>query len=292
MGSVASELKSEREKRKIPLAQIAADTRISLRYLESLEEGRYGDLPGGIYNRAFLRAYCESLNLDQSEIIQRYEAEISPFPEKPLKSKTRIPPRKSSLRAGSLAIWSILLLISASGIYFSRKWIAAVFSPYFSHAPSMSAHLKHAQQPAALPYAGERPSPAVTPATAPSPPADSQTAGPLTAHEAPAQASPVPTGRVSPSAAISRLRLEIVVTEKCWISVNSDGTRVLRRELEAGEVQSLNAAEEFYLILGNAGGVHLRINDKPAKPLGKRGEVVKLRINMKNLPELIDQTAG
>jgi cytoskeleton protein RodZ len=134
MASVASELKAEREKRNIPLAQIAADTRISLRYLESLEEGRYGDLPGGIYNRAFVKAYCEILNLDQQEIMRRYDAEMSPPSEKQAKSSKHLPEMRSS-RLSPVLIWSLMLLISASGVFFSRKWISNIFSPYFSHAP-------------------------------------------------------------------------------------------------------------------------------------------------------------
>ena len=90
MGSIASDLKLERQKRNISLAQIAADTRISLHFLESLEEGRYSELPGGMYNRAFLRAYCERLNLNQQDILNRYEAEISPPMDRVLKSKVHI----------------------------------------------------------------------------------------------------------------------------------------------------------------------------------------------------------
>ena len=133
MGSLAADLKTEREKRNISLAQIAADTRISLHYLESLEEGRYSDLPGGMYNRAFLRAYCESLNLNQQEIMQRYEGEIGSPTEKLPKSRVHIPQKTSSLRPNPVLIWSLALLISAIGIFFSRHWIADVFSPYFSH---------------------------------------------------------------------------------------------------------------------------------------------------------------
>jgi len=62
--------------------------------------------------------------------------------------------------------------------------------------------------------------------------------------------------------------------------------------MDPGEIQSLDANQQFLLIVGNAGGVHLKINGKPAKPLGKSGEVVKIFINEKNLQDLLDQTAG
>jgi cytoskeleton protein RodZ len=259
MVSVASELKSEREKRKVTLAQIAAETRISLRYLQSLEEGRYGDLPGGIYNRAFLRAYCESIHLDQREIIRRYEEEVAPHPEKPSKHKPQsLSSRNASFKLSPVVLWSIMLLISASGVFLSRKWIAEVFSPYVSHAPASSIRLKPEMTPSVPPGAA--------PSTAPD----------LKSTEAPD----------------SSLRLELAATETCWISVDRDGRPAVRKIMEPGEVQYFSAAQKFLVIVGNAGGVHLKINGKPAKQLGESGKVIKLLINDTNIPNLIDQTAG
>jgi hypothetical protein len=62
--------------------------------------------------------------------------------------------------------------------------------------------------------------------------------------------------------------------------------------MEPGEVQLLVAAENFRIVLGNAGGVHLKINGRPAKPLGKPGEVVKVLIDGKNLQNFLDQATG
>ena len=153
MGSLAADLKTEREKRNTSLAQIAAETRINLHYLESLEEGRYGDLPGGMYNRAFLRAYCESLNLNLPEIMQRYEVEVAAPMDRLPKPRVQIPQTSSSLRPNPVLIWSLALLISAIGIFFSRNWIAAVFSPYFSRRPAASLPHELAQKPAPPPSA-------------------------------------------------------------------------------------------------------------------------------------------
>jgi cytoskeletal protein RodZ len=286
MGSVASDLKSEREKRKISLAQIAADTRISLRHLESLEEGRYADLPGGMYNRAFLKAYCESIHIDQREIMRRYEAEILPFSDNPPKSRVHIPPQNSSLRFSPLIVWSLMLLISATGLFFSRKWIRTVFSPYFPHPPVASARLEPEPRP---PAASPRPEPELRSPDAPSAP---QPSAPIVSPAEPSVPSSPSASQETAVPATALLRLEIVVTAKCWISIDRDGRPAVRKLLEPGEVQSLDAAEKFFLVIGNAGGVHLKINGKPAKPIGNPGEVVKLLIDEKNLPDLIDQTAG
>jgi cytoskeleton protein RodZ len=299
MGSLAADLKTEREKRSISLSQIAADTRISLHYLESLEEGRYSELPGGMYNRAFIRAYCESLNLDQQEIMQKYEDEIAAPVEKLLKSRVHIPEPNSPLKLNPALIWGLALLISVAGIFLSRHWIAAVFSPYFSHRPAATLPGELEQKTAATAVPA-KPSPEVTQAPEPSPVsenASSESAPPAQAMNQPSSAQPA----VAPAATVpestppplqSSLQLEIGATEQCWVSIEQDGSRSFRKLMDPGDVQHLYASEQFFVILGNAGGVHLKINGKPAKPLGKSGEVVKILINEKNLHDYLDQSPG
>jgi len=299
MGSVASDLKSERQRRNVSLAQIAADTRISLHYLESLEEGRYNDLPGGMYNRAFLRAYCERLNLNQQEILNRYEAEISPPPDRLPKSKIHIHSKDTSLKPSPVLIWSLMLLFSATGLFFSRKWIAAVFSPYFSRKQTAIVPRELVKPPAPS-IAKETPSPSIAqiPATEnPSlpttiePPDSNPPAPPAASVSLPANQTAVEPGEQTVSSQ-ALLKLEIAISQKCWVSIDRDGNRVFRRIMEPGEAQSFSANEQFLLIVGNAGGIHLKINGKPAKPLGKSGEVVRILIDEKNLKDLLDQTAG
>jgi cytoskeleton protein RodZ len=291
MASVAAMLKSEREKRNIPLSQISADTRISLRHLESLEEGRYSDLPGGMYNRAFLRAYSECLSLDSKEIIQRYEEEMLPQAERLPKSRVQIPPKNSrSPQINPIIVWSFMLLISASGLFFGRQWIASVFSPYFSRTGNTDEHLK-------LPRSENTSS--VTKPSMPSASGHTETYTPSSSATSelttPNQVTVISnSGALSAAlpASLPSLSLEITATQECWISIEPDGNLAVRKLLEPGEVQSINAADRFLIRVGNAGGVTLKINGKPAKPLGKAGEVIEVLINKTNLPDLLDKTAG
>jgi cytoskeleton protein RodZ len=294
MGTFAADLKSEREKRKISLSQIAAETRISMRHLQSLEEGRFADLPGGIYNRAFLKAYCEILKLDPQDIMQRYETEISPLSEKPVKPRVHIPQQTSSFAINPFILWGLMLLISATGLFFSRKWITAVFSPYFSH--TSAANRYEPVQPATTGKTSESHSlPGTLPPAQPADSARTAFVGPVAPSQAFADSSKasIPATPLSaPATVASVLRLEIIATDKCWISLDRDGKSVLRKILQPGEVQSFDASEKFQIVLGNAGGVRLKLNGKPAKPLGKPGEVLKVLIDEKNLQDFLDQTAG
>src|ERR1700730_13733026 len=67
--SFGQKLKLEREKRKITLEQISLSTKIGIRMLQALEEDKFNQLPGGIFNKGFVRAYSRFLGLDEDQTI-------------------------------------------------------------------------------------------------------------------------------------------------------------------------------------------------------------------------------
>jgi cytoskeleton protein RodZ len=69
-------LKREREMRGVSLEEIAAATRINTRYLEALEKAHWSDLPGGAFNRGFIRSVARFLGLDEEGLIAEYASEI------------------------------------------------------------------------------------------------------------------------------------------------------------------------------------------------------------------------
>ncbi len=286
MISVKSKLKAEREKIGVTLEQIASDTHISLHYLESIEEGRFGDLPGGMYNRAFLRAYCESINLDPWEVLERYEQETDPHSGKHSMTGGEAHKQNVSFRISPIFMWSLILLVSATGIFMSRKWIAEIFSPYFLHSSSSVDHYQSLATP--HPRSPEHLNFSVT-GTA------DTTRTSLVPTESPAHSTAITDNegvKTSPDTPLPLIRLELAATEQCWVVIDRDGIPALRKLLEPGEVEFFGAAEELFILLGNAGGVHLKINGMPAKPLGKTGEVLRLLITEKNIPNLLVQPTG
>ncbi len=65
-------MRLEREARGIALRDISEQTRISMRYLEGIEADDYRRLPGGIFNRSFIRAYAKFIGYDENEAIEDY----------------------------------------------------------------------------------------------------------------------------------------------------------------------------------------------------------------------------
>ena len=76
--SLGRQLRSERERRRITLASIAANTKISISFLQALERDDVSRWPGGIFRRSFVRAYAEAVGLDPDETLAEF---LSRFPE-------------------------------------------------------------------------------------------------------------------------------------------------------------------------------------------------------------------
>jgi transcriptional regulator with XRE-family HTH domain len=66
-------LRRERERRSITLRAIADRTKIGAGRLEALERGNISHWPGGIYRRAFVRAYADVVGLDADLVVANFE---------------------------------------------------------------------------------------------------------------------------------------------------------------------------------------------------------------------------
>jgi len=65
-------LKQIRERMGIELQAISAETKISPKILQSIEEEAFGKLPALVYLKGFLRSYAQSLGLDPTRVIEGY----------------------------------------------------------------------------------------------------------------------------------------------------------------------------------------------------------------------------
>ena len=88
MPSFGEKLKLEREKRKITLEQISVSTKIGTRMLHALEEDKFSQLPGGIFNKGFVRAYARFVGLDEDQTVADYLQASGDAP--PVQSKSRL----------------------------------------------------------------------------------------------------------------------------------------------------------------------------------------------------------
>jgi len=79
--SLGEKLRAAREQRGISISEVAEQTRISPLYLEAIDADNYKTLPGGIFNKGFVRSYAKYVGIDEQEALQDYSrmvAESSP----------------------------------------------------------------------------------------------------------------------------------------------------------------------------------------------------------------------
>jgi len=251
MSNFGASLKKARESKEISLDQIAAETRISTRFLKAIEDEEFHVLPGGIFNRGFIRAYAERVGLDPEQAVADYErlADISRPSEVTAASSIPQKKKKSDRHLYPIAVGGLALLVAI--FYIATRDSGKSLPPQ--------------SQPAAVVS-----EPAPPPSSVPAPETAAAAAEPEAKPPAPANA----------------LTLDIETNATTWIKLRADGNTIVSGEiLEPGVTRRFTAQESLNLIVGNAGGIALKINDQPMKPLGQSGQVREVTITPQNLKD-------
>lgn len=72
MGHFGDKFREAREKRELTLDQVSNVTKISSRMLKAIEEEHFDQLPGGVFNKGFIRAYAKHLGLNDEDAVNDY----------------------------------------------------------------------------------------------------------------------------------------------------------------------------------------------------------------------------
>ena len=102
MGAFGERLRREREMRGISLEEIAAATKIGTRNLKALEDENFKILPGGIFNKGFVRAYARFLGISEEQAVADYLAACGE-PEEPEINAAQLIAQKETFEAESRA---------------------------------------------------------------------------------------------------------------------------------------------------------------------------------------------
>ena len=70
-------MRAAREQRGISISEVAEQTRISPLYLEAIDSDNYKTLPGGIFNKGFVRSYAKYVGVDEQEALQEYSRQVA-----------------------------------------------------------------------------------------------------------------------------------------------------------------------------------------------------------------------
>jgi cytoskeleton protein RodZ len=276
MGSFGDKLRREREMRGVTLDEIAESTKIRRSHLEALEKEDFRDLPGGVFNKGFVRAYARFIGIDEDEAVADY-AEVSnevapPEDQFPLevheKPDRELNPRSSQLPLIALVVALVLVVAGYVGYRAKHHQSEAV-------ATSVSAATREAagnDQPVdgASPHTGEAPQ-SVGAATNVVSVKES-----VPEHQPENQVASAPARRTStPDKALPPEHSFFVIIkakEDAWISVVADGRRVSHGILKADKQKFVRAARQIVVTTGNAGGIDVSFNGRPLGAIGNESE--------------------
>ena len=74
MGEFGDKFRKEREKKGISLEDVSNETKISSRMLRAIEDEQFDRLPGGVFNKGFIRAYAKHIGLNEDQAVADYLA--------------------------------------------------------------------------------------------------------------------------------------------------------------------------------------------------------------------------
>lgn len=75
--TLGEKLREAREAKDITITEISEQTRISPLYLDSIENDDYSPLPGGIFNKGFIKSFAKYVGVDENEALQDYSRLIA-----------------------------------------------------------------------------------------------------------------------------------------------------------------------------------------------------------------------
>lgn len=257
--TVGARLREAREKRGVSLRQIAGSTRISVMSLEALERSDLSRLPGGIFTRAFIRAYAQEVGLDPDRTIQDFIAEL--------------PPEAAMATAHPAAVEDGEKLDS------ERRAVATAIRLVLVSLPIIGLVVYYGARRAPVPTAGTGTAVAQTAAAHGAPPAAASASLPVQVGAAPGSGPDAGTALVQPSG----LTMDIAPRASCWVSVTVDGEPTFSGLMSAGDRRTITAREQILVNVGDAGAFAYTLNGREGRPLGAPGEVVSKRITLSNL---------
>src|SRR4029079_18455271 len=150
--SIGEQLRLAREERGIGLREICEQTRISVHYLEAIEANDFKRLPGGVFNRSFIKAYARYVGYDEREAIESYTRYLREHGDTsddvnttPMHSKvyTETPATRSPLLTVVLSVLILALLTAAAlaALHWFQKR-ASIEGP--KNVPTLAMQLRHA----------------------------------------------------------------------------------------------------------------------------------------------------
>jgi cytoskeletal protein RodZ len=244
MATLGQQLKQSREEKGISLQEIAESTHISIRFLQAIENDAYDVLPGGVFNRAFVRKFARQVGFDEEQAVNLYQEQWQEQGGEPERGyHLGVEEYESRETSGNgLLLSFVTLIVLGSLAYLAYQY----FTPTVSNSGVSNVVGLNTPTPSnpVTPTPGVTPGASVSPSVSPTPGA---TASP----------SPSPT----PEAPAGAMRFKFTAqVEEVWIKVKADGKDAEQLLLQPGESREFDVIEEMILSIGRVRSLRIAVN--------------------------------
>lgn len=133
--TLGEKLRQAREERGISISEVADQTRISPLYIESIENDNYKPLPGGIFNKGFVKSYAKYIGLDEHEALRDYgqiaaATELEqPEPQRSYRPEVLTDDRPGTSLLQRILFASVILALMTAGILFLVRYTQTPGTP-------------------------------------------------------------------------------------------------------------------------------------------------------------------
>lgn len=277
-------LKEQREAAGISLEEISTQMKLSVRLLQSIEEGDASYMPHAVYTKRFIRSLGEVIGYDMGDLNTKLELI---YPDESIDEETKADPGRldmetveySGITPGvSHSNFNLLAVIIIVAAIVGGGWF--VFTNY-GDAIMKFFNFSTSSTPAPVqPVAQQAPQTGPPMQTAPV-----QNAAPSAYAQNPAPYQPqslAPTSTPStPLPAVASINQVLIsASDECTVNVRADGAQAREYRLRSGESFVVTYTNNLDLALNNAGAISLMHNGKHLGKAGQGRQAVRLHFPM------------
>jgi cytoskeleton protein RodZ len=276
-------LKREREMRGVTLEEISAATRIAPRFLAALESEQWELLPGGVFNRGFIRSVARYLGLDEDTLVAEYALETRGRAEPGVVAD---PPEEPDRNWARVFVVVVLVLVVLAG-----GWAAVHFL-----GPKIAARLhKHSGEPVnSAPESGGAPSFAgatgeqtasqtAAQSSAPNFAPDPAVAPPSDPAISSSPAASVGSGAALVSGTVPVLDLKLEAARATDVKVVADGKPLFEGHMDARQVYRFTAVDSLEISSSESSAILLELNGQAVAAGGQPGQPRFVTLTPKDL---------
>jgi len=246
--------------RGVSLEEISAATRISTRFLEAIENEQWEQLPGGVFNRGFIRSIARFLGLDEDSLVAEYALETQAESE----NVSAAPPLAEiprNWRPLALFLAGLLLAVGLLAYLFLGARIAS----WFHHRPAGTALHTAGTDATSVTFSLAGP--------------EAGNKSPVASGNPASAAAGAPPGSEAPGALV----LKVEAGKPTQVKILADGKIVFDGAVHANDVQRFRAQQAFEVTASDASALLLELNGQTVPPIGPPGQLGSVTLTRADL---------